>query len=295
MRIKDIILKCVGYVAEVASDTPEGPEYDPVGTGFFVMVPSAAVPGGSYAYFVTAKHVAHGLTGKRVAFLVNKRDGGRAEAESTIKSWYMSPDTDIAVTPMGDLGAFDVICISINSFVTESTMRERDIGIGDEVFTAGLFVHAHGDKANLPIARTGNIAMIPEEQIYIDMGAESKFVDAYLVESRSIGGLSGSPVFVRPTAYVSEVDNNETGTVVAGVSGNAPLLLGLMHGHWDVKESEINQYSCSYDAQRGVNMGIGVVIPAHKIKELLFSDPDLLKLREYGEAIARNSIAPNRR
>ena len=60
-----------------------------------------------------------------------------------------------------------------------------------------------------------NIAMIPDEPVTTSLGD----IKAYLVEARSIGGLSGSPAFVRET----------------GAEGTGSFyLLGLMHGHWGV-------------------------------------------------------------
>ena len=43
----------------------------------------------------------------------------------------------------------------------------------------------------MPILRMGNLAAYPQERVQVE-GVE---MDAYLIEARSIGGLSGSPVF----------------------------------------------------------------------------------------------------
>jgi hypothetical protein len=187
----------------------------------------------------------------------------------------------LAVAVISDLASLDVICVSTKGFVTDASIKENDIGIGDEVFSVGLFSFAAGEKANMPIVRTGNISMLPVDQIQIDTGGDSTFTDVYLVEARSIGGLSGSPVFVRPTAYVVAFAGLEATTKVAGVSGGPPLLLGLMHGHWDINEADINRYDLGH-SRRGVNVGIGIVIPAKKILELL-NDPDLVGIRERAE------------
>ena len=65
--------------------------------------------------------------------------------------------------------------------------------MGDEVFVVGLFRHRHGTQRNIPIVRVGNLAALTEEKVATnDFG----LVDAYLIEARSIGGLSGSPVFL---------------------------------------------------------------------------------------------------
>ena len=291
MRVKDVILKCTGYVAEVIEDASTDCEYDPVGTGFFVSVPSTALVGGSWTYFVTARHVAHDLTGKKVAFQVNSEDGTKTEVESILPVWYFHPDTDIALTALGSLRGYDVLPVSTRSFVTDPVIAEQNIGIGDDVFSVGLFIHAPGNKRNTPIIRMGNIAMLPHDQIWIDMGDESKFVDAYLLEARSIGGISGSPVFVRPSKFVRAPNESGVEVLVGGVGGS-PFLLGLMHGHWDIKESEINKTDWKHDAKRGVNSGISIVIPAQRILDLL-NDPKLAAMREKGDKKILDSMLPH--
>ena len=52
--------------------------------------------------------------------------------------------------------------------------------------------------------------------------------EAYLIEARSIGGLSGSPVFI-PMPPFQQIN----GEVTQG-SGSLFYLLGLMHGHFDI-------------------------------------------------------------
>jgi hypothetical protein len=114
--------------------------------------------------------------------------------------------------------------------------------------------------------------MLPADQIQTERG----FADVYLIEARSIGGLSGSPVFARTT------DNPD--------SPVRTKLLGLMHGHWDIKESEINKPSIIQDRQRGVNLGIGVVVPASKILETI-NQPALVEWRAIMEKkILKQSI-----
>jgi hypothetical protein len=68
------------------------------------------------------------------------------------------------------------------------------IGIGDAVFITGLFSHHPGKARNLRVIRVGNIAAMPDEPVKTQRGE----MEAYLIEARSLGGLSGSPVFVRP-------------------------------------------------------------------------------------------------
>jgi hypothetical protein len=151
-------------------------------------------------------------------------------------------------------------------------MRKHKVGVGDEVFVVGLFTYAPGSKRNLPIVRPGNIAMIPDEQIQVD----GEFTDAYLIEARSIGGISGPPVFVRPSMALDEARFGLGNKRLIGLSSEL-YLLGLMHAHWDIKESEMNRPSAIHDRQRGVNMGIGVVVPAQKILETMMH-PEISKM-----------------
>ena len=87
----------------------------------------------------------------------------------------------------------DIVPIAAESLGIPERLANWNIGIGDEVHAVGLFSEAPGHQTNMPIVRVGNIPMMPTEQIQTDMG----YADVYLVEARSLGGMSGSPVFVK--------------------------------------------------------------------------------------------------
>jgi hypothetical protein len=65
----------------------------------------------------------------------------------------------------------------------------------------------------------------------------------------------------------------------------------MVHGHWDIKESDLNKINFIHDSQRGVNLGIAIVIPAYKILEVLNS-PVLVRMRERAEKRLLDAIAP---
>ena len=273
MRVVDDFLKSVGFVAEVISLDSGREDLDHVATGFFVSLPIAELPGKSLHHFVTAKHVLEGLAGRSCCFLVNKKQGGVAVIRQPIGSiWWTHPTdvhADVAVTLVAMDSSYDIVSIGTDLFLTPELMAERHIGIGDEVFMVGLFSYAPGRSRNMPIVRYGTIAMLPEDDIYVGSG----FTKANLIEARSIGGISGSPVFARETVYLGL----DGGVFMHGVGRH--YLLGLMHGHWDISESEMNRPNFSSGSARGVNMGIGVVVPAVKILETLNS-PSLLAIRQ---------------
>ena len=105
-------------------------------------------------------------------------------------------------------------------------------------------------------------------------------MEAYLAEGRSIGGLSGSPVFVRNTVKIDAKP-----TVASGLGEFH--FLGLLHGHWDLPE----KYSVVEQAE-AVNMGVAIVVPAKKILEVLYH-PDLIAMREAAKAQEREKKNSN--
>jgi hypothetical protein len=131
----------------------------------------------------------------------------------------------------------------------------------------------------------GNIAMLPDVRVPSQLG----LMEAYLIEARSIKGVSGSPVFARRTACLLFNDGRpgDSARTLHGMTGETHLI-GVMHGHWDVKELEINQARIEPlgidRREQGVNLGIALVIPATKLIETLNRD-DLMHMREEQEDI----------
>jgi hypothetical protein len=154
------------------------------------------------------------------------------------------------------------------------------------VFIAGLFTKAPGKERIVPIVRHGNIAMLPEEKVQTGLG----FADVYLIEARSIGGLSGSPVFARPSILLmAERGRGKNVEPVFGVGG--VRLLGVTQGHWDIRESDMNNPRFAHSPLHGVNLGIAIVTPAYKLLETL-NRPELAELRSRIEDNHRQSITP---
>jgi len=296
VRVPDFTLKCVGFVGEVTHRDATGVSGDLNATGFFVSIPCAAPELvktlTSTVYFVTAKHVADDLKGKEFYFLVNKVGGGTLAIESIVgNKWWLHPTdktADVAVAHVSGRAAAgaDVISVLISQLATPERLLIADIGIGDEVFVTGLFTPAPGIAQNVPIVRHGNIAMMPSEQIQTELG----YADVYLIEARSIGGLSGSPVFARPTIRLKLPQKGSKGAAFLG-TGDGATLLGLMHGHWDIREDQKNKAFYDQDRKHGVNMGIGIVVPASKILETINQD-ELVRSRQEAEGRVSRRMVP---
>lgn len=270
MRIPDRLVKCVGFVSR------PGQKLKYVGTVFGVGLRQ---PGTMHAplHLVTAKHVADAI-GADFVVGFNGKDGipifleTRGQAE-----WFFHPTdpngVDVAVMPfapgMGDL--YDFVGLPSDSFATADRIVEYSIGLGDEVTNIGLFAPFHGKTHFIPIVRTGNIAMMPTDLVPTKFGD----IEAYLVEGRSMGGLSGSPVFCRSTIHVAGISKGKQ----RFASGLGEFhFLGLMQGHWD------KELFPQPDVKESVNMGVAIVVPATKILETLMH-PQLASMRE--EAMRR--------
>ncbi len=281
MRTPDISLRNVGFLANVPNHTPD---YE--GTAFFVGIPFLK---GFHYYLVTARHVLSALK-QSPSVVLNLRDGGRMILPLDMSAWRNHPtdaSADVAVMPIAYDPAFDVSFIHTDELLkTPKEFESLKIGPGDAVFFPSLFVAAPGEARIVPLMRQGNLALMPREPIQTEYG----FAEVYLVEARSIPGISGSPVFVRQTLLL-EV-NRPDGSKVQMHGIGEFRVLGVMHGHWDVRESEINKFAFTHDPKRGVNMGIAIVTPAIKIQEAL-QHPDLVALRQQIEREVLKSIAPH--
>jgi hypothetical protein len=288
VRVPDNAVRSVGFVSEVVHSSPEGDDLDHFATGFFVSMPSLSLPGIIFMYFVTAKHIAKEFEGRDVRLLVNKKGGGIKQIRGIGDLFWGHPTdsaADVAVMPIYAETDMDIVYTPIQNFVNAKPM-ESGIGIGDEIFMVGLFSVAPGKEKIVPIVRHGNIAMLPEEKIQTELG----FADVYLIEARSIGGLSGSPVFARPPVLLS-AELRDGDSVEPVVATGGVRFLGVAHGHWDIREADMNNPHYTQTSLHGVNMGIAIVTPAYKLLETL-TRPELVELRTRIEENYRRANTP---
>lgn len=255
------------------------------GTGFFVSIPAEAEHS-VFVYLVTARHVIEGIAEKsadgNVLIRMNTRSGGTSLLSAPLANWRFHPTdprADVAALPFAPgQNEVEYKVLPASMLISADIERRYAIGPGDEVFFPGLFVNHHGQRRNLPIVRIGNIAAMPEEPVSTIKYGE---IDAYLVEARSIGGLSGSPVFVH---------------LVLGRGGAIDLsspsfyLLGLMHGHYNSPITELDLSLDDGGRADGVNMGIAIVIPANRIRDLI-DHPDFVAARTIANEAARRQPA----
>jgi hypothetical protein len=279
LRVDDYVLKTIGFIGRVHRFRTDTMELEPLGTGFFVSITSSPT-GMMFHCFVTARHVVESLRGDSAYVALNRKEGGHeiVPLAPSIKWWFHPTDSsvDVAVLLFPAHPKQDMVSVGTdNMFLTAENRKKYKIGVGDEVFMVGLFTYVPGEERVSPIVRHGNIAMLPDGPIQTNEG----FMDAYLVEARSIGGLSGPPVFVRETVSMDAFDAAGQKMVV-GVFGRLQLL-GMCIGHWDIAPTDKNR-AWPAPQELGVNMGIGLVTPAPRILEVI-NQPELVAMRDRAE------------
>lgn len=288
MRVPDDIKRCVMFVLYRDS---EGQTLL-AGTAFLIAVELQDV-GVGFGYCVTARHILakiHLNSVDQVVILrLNRKDGTFGEVETPYHHWQYHPDdstVDAAVLAWSpSLDHYDVGAVPIENAAIQELIEVENIGIGDEVFVTGLFSNHYGEHRILPIVRTGNLALMSDERVYVKDFGE---IEAYLIESRSIGGLSGSPVFVQKFPV-----RVKDGKIYTPNRDHVFYWLGLIHGHWDVQStiSSSDEIADTVSAAEKVNMGIAIVVPSTKIVEII-NQPYFADVREAERKKRKDERAP---
>jgi hypothetical protein len=296
-------------VAEHIKDVPvfigqmnERHDFVPHGTVFVVWMKAYDRV---LAYFVTAKHVLDDIPGDFVWLRANDKNKASVTYIKLPKEpWQFHPDhvqdgarrnyIDVAVYPATFArNQIEVVYISGDEIVTPETIKEYAIGIGDEVGIIGLFYSHIGTERNVTVLRTGNIAAMVGERVPTERG----MMEAYLIESRSIGGVSGSPVFLnmaaRPTSILTALDVMPFWEMRSlKKSDKSYLLLGLVHGYYNITDQ--HEWVFKTNQQIGdVNTGITIVVPATKIVEAInpVFEREVLVVKNYDDQLRKLSGA----
>jgi hypothetical protein len=261
---------------------PSGNGFVAHGTAFVVTIREGSF---AFAYFVTCKHVVEPYkdrfdkepNDKPIYIRVNQLDGPPKTIKTICSDWICHADrfVDIAIYPFdvnrySAEGALQLGLLSLPGMLP-NTVQQQEIGVGDDIFIVGLFAGRVGERRNIPVVRLGSIAAMPLEPI--EFGSPRK--PAYLVETRSLGGTSGSPVFLdmmpkgNRIAWGNPPKNPDTGHMILPYK-----LLGMLIGshsgryredfarHADDAENVIPE-----DAE--FNAGISVMLPMSQVLEVI--------------------------
>ncbi|HEX3465975.1 MAG TPA: hypothetical protein VHS78_18145 [Candidatus Elarobacter sp.] len=288
MEIPSDVQDCVAFLGfdPKKADDPDPADIEVYGTAFFVIRDSQLRPSAGHVYLITAKHVIDDLAHRgyyHVFVRLNMAESAATWYGTKVSEWVLHPNdslADVAVFPFTRrvFDHSDQRLFPIKDAATQEVLSAWAVGVGEELFFPGLFYRHYGRERNLPIVRTGTIAGMPSEKLRVRDG----LIDAYLVEARSIGGLSGSPVFVRlDSRKASEHFTRRVITRPTPFYG----LLGLIRGHY---EEELALDSPRVEA---LNMGIGIVVPVEKIIETILH-PELVEKYNEVELVLAAELPP---
>ena len=277
MRLREDVRKTVAFIGFGSLQN-----FDPKGTIFFVSYKKLT-------YLVTAQHVAYKIGDAPFSFRMNRRDGSYItmthdpDEDGPQFPWFFpeaDPPIDIAVMPWNvdpEKENLDMLFMPPEMWHADG-IPEREIGVGDFCYAVGLFWVTAGRRQNTPVVHTGHIALMPGGEgvpmrDWRDRNAPSIMARSYLVELANLPGLSGAPVFVRPTLGRLDL-GDDAGSDQFDREAILPRLgvrlLGIWASSWDGREIQFQE-----DGRRDVRVpvGMGVVTPVQRLIDLLDSGP----------------------
>jgi len=156
-----------------------------------------------------------------------------------------------------DLSSFEYKILPYDYITTRDDAKKLRIREGDEVFFSGLFIPHIGEDRNLPIVRFGRVSLVTDEKI----NWNGTKIELLLIETISVGGNSGSPVFF----YFGP--DREPGQLKLG----PPILklAGIVKGSF-VSGNPLEFIQTDIRPVVRSTIGITGVVPAHKLYEILF-------------------------
>jgi Trypsin-like peptidase domain len=270
-RLKDEILDCVVYLYGSVHEADEG--INTGGSGFTVAIECERPELASlfHTYAVTNRHV---IESGATCVRFNTVDGRRLVVEAKKSDWYQSDEDDLAVAPMPEMPTpIAMNAIPQADLITEEMLAQHDVGVGDDVLMLGRFINREGLQRNAPTARFGHISQMPSDPIQIDIGGKTVIQEgALLCEVRSIGGYSGSPVFLLP--------NPTYGRKGVPLRIDRGIVLGVDFCHvpnWVEAYDDIGHKLPHIRVP--LNSGMAGVIPAWKLRNLIMSKKPLAQRR----------------
>jgi hypothetical protein len=294
MQVDDRLRFCTGFVGTGTSEN-----FVAHGTCFCVFMADGDF---TFDYFISAQHLLWPQRRKNpqsppdtpMVVRLNTKVGTSRVVQTSPKAWIYptDPTVDVCAFRFSEImhdasDELEVNSINLDTMTIGGhplhTAEAVGMSLGDEVFICGAFVGRVGYRKNIPVVRIANIAAMPEEPI--DFASPKQ--PAYLIETRSIGGTSGSPVFlnlqehrVRRRTHGYRIgmtratpDNQEQTNTTHLILPY--LLLGMFisfHGGNYLQDFVVEEDSEIHPLKDAdFNAGIGVALPVSVIIDLLNS------------------------
>jgi hypothetical protein len=282
-RIRDEVLDCVIYLYSSEDDAEKGVRTG--GSGFLAAVPSEIIPKRQHPYVVSNRHV---VEGGNTCVRLNTIDDRLDVIPLTEQDWFLSDQDDLAIArmPALDHRRFQRKWVNIDQMLSIDTVEKYDFGLGEECFVVGRFINHEGRQRNLPSLRFGYLAQMPWEFIRLPHGGGYIDQESFLVDIKSVGGYSGSPVFWHPLD--KSVESRP------GVVRDKFFLLGVDWGnlcHWsDVCDASGRPFQ--HGLKVDINTGMMAVVPAWKLISFLQSDEQREMRKQIDEEFIRTQGLP---
>lgn len=259
------------YIYPAEKDAQEGKNTG--ACGFYVGVTSNYGSNSCYVYGVTNAHVLEAIEADAVYIRLNKKSGGIKVISIPQVEWHKHPaGDDLAIYLYEPDPEIDFRVFFEENFLAKEDLEKHSIGVGDHTRTVGRYIMHSGKKYNTPVVRFGRISMIPGETI---RQPNRKFdQESFLVETYSVNGFSGSPVYLWVDADGREAPEQLTEA--------RTFLLGVDWGHFDFDGTvRVDPFSHKISAPSGMMC----VVPSWKLKDLLYDEIIIKQRNEFEKNI----------
>lgn len=186
--------------------------------------------------------------------------------------WTLHPTRDVAAIVFEVPDEATLFSTSLDMFIdaeawlTDGWFNDPfTLRLGNDVFFVGMLAHMPSLRdAAIPIVRAGTLGAIWQRNLpvrYTPTGPVQIIDSAHLIDCRSFGGFSGSPCYVQ---------QHRAGVIGGGITTKyRTALLGMIGGHFDDWVLARDEEGSTTAVKVAVNTGVGYVIPAEHIRELL--------------------------
>lgn len=244
-RLQDRFIESVFYIFK--SEDEANASTGDSGSGFF-YARQAKIPCNSFIFAVTNHHSVDEKGDLWIRWIT---EGEVSIRKISAEEWISQPDQDdLAIVHISYLPNIEKMTIVYEGMNVKSS--DAHIGLGTETVAFSRF---RGIPECVPTLRTGHVISTPQFMVQSPHGRRQLTL---LVESRSVNGDSGSPVFaVPPQRYLmSDPDDSIK-------------LLGVNFGHQcsraEVKDAKGNPTGCVAI----IHSTTSLVIPIHRLVALV--------------------------
>lgn len=255
-----------------------------LGTGFLMHLKVENPPEkgkDTIVFLITNKHVIDGqddlilrLGGAEGAPSYTTIHLDRSPGSGNVKT-SKKAEVDLAAISIGLPEKTKPVAFAYDTLVDEESLQQIDVSEGTDVFTAGYLRGYSGATTNLPLVRTGKVAMMTGEH-WLRLPGAAPPAQAYICELGITGGASGSPVLLAPEQVRVCPDNTlqmrNIGPRILGVIKAYPTLpfqhtvdapvQDILGGVPTIKVVPVPVVTMS-------SMGLALVEPAQNLKDLL--------------------------